>query len=54
VVAIAELAWSEYRIAIVLTTADQFEFSDGGWFTVLLEELHNTFDTLASKLKGDT
>ncbi|MEM8502411.1 MAG: DEAD/DEAH box helicase [Cyanobacteria bacterium P01_D01_bin.1] len=50
VVAIAELAWSDHRIAVVLTASDRTTFSNNGWLAISPEELSETFDTLSSKL----
>ena len=52
VVAIAELAWIDRRIAIVLTDGDHTTFSDNGWLAISPEKLSDTFDTLSSKLTG--
>ncbi|WP_228024709.1 DUF1998 domain-containing protein [cf. Phormidesmis sp. LEGE 11477] len=53
VIAIAELAWIEDRLAIVLTASDRAIFSTSGWLAISPEELSNTFETIASKLTGD-
>lgn len=53
VVAIAELAWSRHRIAIVLTAGDHAAFSNDDWLAISPEELFDTFDTLSTKLTGD-
>ena len=52
VVAIAELAWIDRRIAVVLTESDRTTFSNNGWLAISPEELSDTFDTLSSKLTG--
>ncbi len=53
VVAIAELAWSRHRIAVVLTAGDHAAFSNDDWLAISPEELFDTFDTLSAKLTGD-
>ena len=52
VVAIAELAWINHRIAVVLTEGDRTAFFDNGWLAISPEDLSDTFDTLSSKLTG--
>ena len=53
VVAIAELAWINHRIAIVLMPSDRTIFSNEGWLAISPEELSDAFDTLSSKLTGE-
>ena len=53
VVAIAELAWIDPPIAVVLTASDRTIFSNHGWLAISPTELTDTFDTLSSKLTGD-
>ena len=52
VMAIAELAWTDQRIAVVLTPSDHAAFSGNGWLAISPEELSDTFDTIRSKLTG--
>ena len=54
VVAIAELAWSASRIAIVLTAGDRTAFTNSGWFAITPDQLSEDFNTLSSKLTGET
>ncbi|MEA5523698.1 Zn-binding domain-containing protein [Nodularia spumigena] len=52
VVAIAELAWLEAKIAVTLTPEDADKFTQAHWQGWLIEDFLSAFDTLSSTLKG--
>jgi DEAD/DEAH box helicase domain-containing protein len=54
VIADAELAWIDQRIAIVLTLEDQIAFSKNGWKVFNLDEFLHSMDDLRTMLQGDT
>ncbi|MGQ4650336.1 DEAD/DEAH box helicase [Lyngbya aestuarii] len=53
VVAIAELAWLDPKVAVTLTPEDRDAFAKAGWTTWMLEDFLSSLDTLSKTLKGD-
>ena len=52
VVAMAELAWLEHRIAVTLTKADQLAFTEAGWQAWEIEPFLQSINSIGSTLKG--
>ncbi|MBW4523225.1 MAG: DEAD/DEAH box helicase [Scytolyngbya sp. HA4215-MV1] len=52
VVAMAELAWIEHRIAVTLTESDQVTFTEVGWKAWDIEPFLQSMDVIGMTLKG--
>ncbi|MBI4783026.1 MAG: DEAD/DEAH box helicase [Oscillatoriophycideae cyanobacterium NC_groundwater_1537_Pr4_S-0.65um_50_18] len=52
VIAMAELAWIEHRIAVTLTEADQVAFTEAGWNAWEIEPFLQFIDIVGNTLRG--
>ena len=52
VVAMAELAWIEQRIAVILTEADRVAFTEAGWNALEVKLFLESIDIVGSTLRG--